>query len=251
MKCALLISGQPRNVYECFNNIQQNLLFPNNPDIFVHTWIDPDMVGKTYKANWVKKEAVLVQKDDPDKPRYDDTASNPIPRNVDKIIYNLYQPKKWLFQKPFEFPFNKEIVLEGRPESFLSPQDMFSFQYSFYAANLMKQLYEVEHSMTYDVVMRTRFDNIFQKPITLKDYISHDTIYTPNDYFNDIGISDRWAICNSKLMNTYTQSYLFLEELLEDKSLFLQNEMILGTWVQLKNKIKIQRVDTPYYVRRF
>jgi hypothetical protein len=38
MKIALCISGLPRNVEAGFPNILENIIKPNNPDIFIHTW---------------------------------------------------------------------------------------------------------------------------------------------------------------------------------------------------------------------
>lgn len=249
MKIAVLLSGQPRNVIECYNNIQKNVISPNNADVFVHTWVDPGMVGKRYTANWVKKEKVITQKDDPEK--YSDIASNPVPANIDKVIYHLYQPKKWWFEKPRTFDIDKNVWYTNRAESYMHPQDVCSFQYSNYAVNVLKQLYENENSFEYDIVMRLRFDNIFNTEVDLKNFYHKNIIFIPNDFPNDVGISDRWAICNSKLMNTYTKSYLYLEEMLQENIyLYVQNEMLIGTWVRVKNQIQVEPTPISYYIKR-
>lgn len=257
MKYAVQISGQPRNVKECFESIQKNIIEPNNADVFIHSWIDPGMFGKQYIANWVKKEAILVQKDDPNKSKYCDLASNPVPNDISDIILRLYQPKKFLFEKPKIFEYNS--ILNNKRSVYLDPQDSLSFFYSVYMANQQRVIYQAENNFLYDRVIRIRFDNIFQKPILLSEFDTNNKIFIPPDYNdprwddhnpNQIGMSDRWCIADNYHMNLYTEMYLNIEKLIINNETILCNELMIGYWVTKKLNIPIERLYTPYYIKR-
>ena len=49
MKIALCLSGQPRGIpYSC-QQILDNIINVNeNVDVFLHTWFDPNDIGKSY-----------------------------------------------------------------------------------------------------------------------------------------------------------------------------------------------------------
>lgn len=257
MKSAILISGQPRNVQECYENIYSNIISPNDSDVFIHTWIDENMFGKQYVANWVKKEAILVQKDDPNKDKYCDIASNIIPSNIEDIIIKLYSPKKYLFEKPKLFEYNS--VLDRKRAVYLEPQDCLSFFYSMYAANIQRQIYEYQNKIQYDIIMRIRFDTIFNQPINFKLLEDLSYIYVPPEY-NDpqlsthdphqIGLSDRWSIGNNYNMTRYTQIYPNIENMVINEEAIICNEFLVGYWLQKKLNAPIKRLYFPYYIKR-
>ena len=257
MRYAVQISGQPRNVKECYENIYQNIIEPNNADVFLHTWIDPNIFGKNYIANWVKKEAILVQKDDPNKSKYNDIASNPIPHDIKEIVLTLYKPKKYLTEIPKQFEYDK--ILDSNRAIYLDPQDSLSFFYSMYMANQQRIIYQYENNFLYDKIIRIRFDNIFQKPIILKDINVNGKIFIPPDYNdpkwpdynpNQIGISDRWCIADNYHMNLYTELYLNIENLVKNNEVIICNELMIGYWIRKKLNIPIERIYHPYYIKR-
>jgi hypothetical protein len=46
MKTAVMFYGLPRYVERTFPKIRDNIINPNNADVFVHTWVDNSIVGK-------------------------------------------------------------------------------------------------------------------------------------------------------------------------------------------------------------
>lgn len=257
MKCAVQICGQPRNVRECYQNIYNNIILPNEADVFLHSWIDPNMYGKQYIANWVKREAILVQKDDPNKQKYCDIASNPIPSDIDHIMIDLYHPKKFVFEKPKIFNYDK--ILDNKRSVYLDPQDSLSFFYSVYMSNQQRLLYQYENNFLYDKIIRIRFDNIFEEPLLFKNLDTNNKIYIPPDYNDpkwsdhnpkELGISDRWCIADNYLMNVYTELYLHIENLVKNGETIVCNELMIGYWIRKKMNIPIQRLYHPYYIKR-
>jgi len=260
MKYAILISGQPRNVKECYEGIKRQfpgledtILKPNNyPDVFIHSWIDPTMEGKQYVAEWVKKEIIYVQNEElnlnknPDD--FDDTASNPIPKNVDQNILEKYKPKKWLFEKPKEFPYDKRA--DEYRVKYNSGNNSLSFLYSMHKANELKQQYEQENGFTYDAVLRLRFDCVFYKPFNMSEYINREIVYIPSDFNNEVGIADRWSLASSKNMDIYTNLYPNLIEMVINENVSWQNENALGYWVRIKNKLLVEKIHIPYSIYR-
>ena len=50
VKIALCLTGQPRFVGECYQNIYENLIRPNGiEDVFAHIWFNKEMCNKSYK----------------------------------------------------------------------------------------------------------------------------------------------------------------------------------------------------------
>lgn len=255
MKCAVIISGQPRNVQECYQNIYDNIIEPNNADVFLHAWIDPEMAGKPYIADWVKPEAIIVQKDDPNK--YNDIASNPVPENVQDIILSLYKPNQYIFERPKKFEYDP--ILEERRTGFYEPQNSFSFFYSMYMANQQRLKYQLKNNIIYDKIMRIRFDNIFQKPFLFKDLKTENTITIPAEY-NDpksegyqpdqMGMSDRWCVADDYAMSRYTELYLHIEDMVKNNEVIVYNELMIGYWVRKKLRLNIERSYHPYYLKR-
>lgn len=249
-KYAVLISGQPRNVLECFTGIknaflglEDRILKPNSyPDVFIHSWVDPKMEGKRYTANWRKKEIVYVQNQilglNKNPEDYDDRASNPIPKNVDQIILDVYKPKKWLFETPKEFNYDKRA--DEYRVKYLDANDSLSFFYSMHMANKLKREYELDNGFVYDSVMRIRFDNVFYQTFNISEYDNKKLMYVPFDFVHEQGIADRWALSSSKNMDIYTDIYPNLTDFVINDKVSWQNENALGYWIRKKNKIPIE-----------
>lgn len=90
MNISICIYGQPRlyrNGYSIIRDfIEQNC--KHNFDVFFHTWFDADKVGEHYQcAPWrnIPQSDLLIEKDTID------------------ILRELYQPKKYSYDKPRTF----------------------------------------------------------------------------------------------------------------------------------------------------
>lgn len=253
MKTALLISGQPRNVVECYENIKQTIIEPNNTDVFIHSWIDPNMTGKEYYSEWLLEHKRLI-----DTTQHVNPASTPVPPDVDKIILNLYKPKKYLFEEPIQFVYNS--IIDTHKQRTINPQNGLSFLNSLYKVNELKTWYEKENNFTYDVVMRIRFDCYFVKPIELYKFNSKHIIYIPVSFngfthpafIDKIGICDHWNICNSELMNLYASAFLNVESIVVNHNIAFQNEHILGYNIRhYKNPVEVALIDVKYFINKY
>ena len=86
MRTALCLSGQPRNIKMGFPYINKFLIQPFKSDVFVHTWVNPEDVGKKIYH-----------------PVNNNVLSDPIEENVGDIILDLYHPICWKFEKQIQF----------------------------------------------------------------------------------------------------------------------------------------------------
>lgn len=244
MKCAVIISGQPRGVLETYENIQNTIIKPNHADVFLHSWIDREMEGQQYKANWLVKQG------------QSGIAGNPIPKDIDKIILDVYKPKKYLFEKQKQFTYN--VAIEKNKTKFLPIQDSFSMLYSIRMATEMKQQYEQTQNIVYDVVMRIRFGMKFINPqiIDLKKYFATGVMFVSsgfngfeqNAFLNHTSFCDHWNISNSHLSNILSETYLNIENLVINYGCFIQNEDLMGFWLRKINNIDIALLDFQYRI---
>lgn len=244
MRHAVIISGQPRGVLETYENIQNTIIKPNNADVFLHSWIDKEMEGQQYKANWLVNQGKSG------------IAGKPIPKDIDKIILDVYKPKKYLFEKQKQFTYNAAI--ERNKTKFLPIQDSFSMLYSIRMAAEMKQQYEQEQNIVYDVVMRIRFGMKFINPqiIDLKKYYSTGVMFVSsgfggfdkNAFLNHTSFCDHWSIANSHLSNKLSETYLNIENLVINYGCFIQNEDLMGYWIRKINNIDIALLDFQYII---
>lgn len=244
-KYAVIISGQPRGVLETYQSIQESIIKPNNADVFLHSWIDKEMFGKPYVANWLKNQ---------DKPS---VASNHVPKDIDKIILDVYQPKKYLFESPKTFKYNHAI--ETKQKQYIPTQDIFSMLYSIRMAAEMKQAYEIENKIVYDVVIRIRFGMKFNRPsiIDLSNFYTTGVIFAPAGFdgfqnnrcfLNNISFCDHWNISNSHLINRLSETYFNIENLILQHGCFIQAEDLLGCWVRKVNAIPVALLDFQYEI---
>lgn len=244
MRCAVIISGQPRSVLETYQNIQDTIIKPNNADVFLHSWIDKEMFGKSYKANWLVKQG------------QHGIAGNTVPSNIEQIILDEYKPKKYLFEPQKQFSYHP--IIEKSKAPYLPIQDSFSMLYSIRRASEMKQEYEKENNLIYDVVMRIRFGMKFLKPspIDLSKYLTSGVMFVPagfggfssNAFLNNVSFCDHWSISNSHLTNKLSETFFNIENLVIKHNCFIQNEDLMGYWMRIINNIDIALLDFQYRI---
>lgn len=246
MKSALIISGQPRSAVESFENIKSTIIDHNNPDIFIHSWIDPNMFGKSYKANWLVNQG------------QHGNASCIVPHDIDKKIIDLYKPKSYLFEEPKIFEYHPWIEKSKSPT--LPIQDAMSMLYSINAATKLKQEYEIKNQIVYDVVMRIRFGMIIRSPkiVDLKNFKGNwGTMFIPagfegfnrnSAFLNQISICDHWCISNTHLMNIYADTFNHVNDLVLHYDCFVQCEDLIGNWLRKINNIQVAILDYKYSI---
>jgi hypothetical protein len=206
MRVALCISGQPRNALETFPFIYHHIIQPNNADVFFHTYFDPNnlSVEKTHMNR----------------------GNCTLDKNIIENLISLYKPVRYLVEQPKSFYKQNYIVPTSRIQrsrelnSSIDWTDeqhkrhtlkqMMSMFYSIFKANELKENYANETGITYDYVIRIRFDIVPREPI-LCDTLDPDVLYFQDLAHPDHFISDWINIGSNLIMNVYSSLYLFLE----------------------------------------
>jgi hypothetical protein len=208
MRTAVCLSGQPRKAFETFPYIYENILKPNNADVFIHMNYDKDIP-------YIEKLHM-------------DNGTCRLEPDVDKKIIELYKPKRYLiepprnFQKPnFHVPENrlrsiqrmnshKNWTTEEARKHFV--KQMTSMYYSISKANELKELYANENGFTYDYVIRLRFDFLPEMPFYCaridNRYIHYMELGQPDNL-----ISDWFNVGSNAVMNVYASLYLHMDYL--------------------------------------
>jgi hypothetical protein len=161
MKIAVCFSGQVRTGVETFPVLRKffgNLF--SDIDFFIHTWTN-NSISKWALDNRDPSIAYAI-----------------FPADGLEEIKVLYKPKSMIVN---DLPvYNKKITDERRIK-FSSVNPMFS---SIYESNKLKTQYEHDHGFTYDIVLRLRFDQIFDINNTLSKEIDYFLRRSFNDHLN-------------------------------------------------------------------
>jgi hypothetical protein len=206
MKVALCISGQPRSALETFPYIKQNIILPNNADVFIHMHYDSD--------NPYMEKSHL------------DNGNCLYKTDIDKELIGLYEPKSYLVEKPRNFQNSSLCIDEKRlsrskdmnkhkgwtdeEHKVHTIKQVTSMYYSIYKCNELKEVFSNENNIHYDYVIRIRFDLLPLEPIVCSmfnpKYINYLEMGQP-----DHMISDWINIGSNAVMNIYSSMYLNLE----------------------------------------
>lgn len=216
-RVAVCISGQPRAAKETFHMIMNNIILPNNADVFIHM---------NYDSNSLYME----------KSHADNGRCNLEP-GIDKWVIDNYKPIRYLVEKPRDYKNSVIGMSEKRLENHKKMnahknwtdeqhkkyiiRQMYNMYYSIYKVNELKELHMLEADIHYDYVFRLRFDIAPRATILAREY---DSNYI---YYLDIGqpdalISDWLNFGSNAVMNVYASIFLHLEYLNNFK--FLKKE---------------------------
>lgn len=236
-KTALLLHGQPRFFKECYSSIYDNIIKPNNCDVFIHFWNNKDgnnewsNVGPSYKKNTK------------------DIEKN-IDENIENKLIKLYSPKKIISENQIDFnnTDNEEHITNEEQTFYKSNKITFflfySMYYSIYKVNELKKKYENENNFKYNTVIKIRFDVQINKPFIIKNI--------DNSFYNEKNskaITDRIFYSSSKTMDTIASLYKNVEiqklNIINNVTYiwknikYLRNEALLEWWLH-KNKINVK-----------
>jgi len=226
MKTALILSGQPRSVEKTFPLIKQHILDINQPDVFIHTWRDDRLCGRSP----VSSGGVV--------------ASDPIPENINEIILNLYNPVAIKIERPIEF---NEFNFNDNKYPQIKPKNSLSQRYSVRESFKLLLDHAAWTDTTYDYVIRMRFDWAIQMDIDVTT-LPTDTITTPNDCPHQGGLNDQFAVAPQHLMLHYVQLFDQIPRLFSYGVPFC-DEILLGEHLRSAN-IVANAIPIPYTIQR-
>ena len=197
MKVAVCLSGQLRTFDKTYNSIIENLVKPNNADVFIHSW------DETNISTGIDKSRIY--------------ACNT--NNIDKVL-TYFNPQKYVFDKPMDFiEYNDLHVSDGWIDTIMKMHNMSredakqhcirntcSMFYSIYKCNELKNTYANENNFEYDYIIRCRFDLKIKKPIYISQF-SNNKLYYHNLNQQDNMVSDWFNISNNNNMNIYSDVF--------------------------------------------
>ena len=196
MKIALCLTGQPRMVEAGYEFHKQNILDGNDVKIFFHTWETEDQLHE-------------------------------------KAI-ELYQPSNWLVEKSLDVDLSKYTntpppspnwkVKDGRMSTFAQ-------LYAIERCNSMKCIYEQENEITFDWVIRSRFDFAINAKIPF-DELDNSKLYIPNCRMvstRDFG-NDQFAFSSSKNMDNYAECYNHIDEFYDSGVQYMCEDFMSANW---------------------
>jgi hypothetical protein len=208
MRVALCISGQPRKALETYLSIYENIIKPNNADVFLHMHYDKE--NSYIEKLHLDKGICVLEKD------------------IDEKIIELYQPVKYIIETPRNFQKPNFQIPEKRAQGIQSMnqhrnlsmeesrkhcvKQMTSMYYSIYKCNELKELYANENGILYDYVIRVRFDFVPHQPLVCSQLDPHFIHYVEMGQPDQL-ISDWLNIGSNTIMNVYASLYLQMDYL--------------------------------------
>ena len=156
-KVAIQLYGHLRSYTETYKAFQNNLIKVLNSegydvDVFIHTWSETD----TSDASWhnLNGDARGKNTSDTDKD------------NIEKF----YSPKKFLMENQIIVKNNFELkeILMSMPRQYRA---IINSSYTKFRVNELRKEYEKENNITYDYIIQTRPDVIFNKPFGIKMFL--------------------------------------------------------------------------------
>lgn len=219
MKIAVCFSGQMRTALESHKSIINflgNQL--SNVDFFFHTWD-------------INTEKTLFGdlRDEPDYTFEDHVYISELLK-----IVKIYGPQKYIVENHKEY-INSVRCKENNP----------SLWYSWYKSLMLVKDFEKENNFEYDVVLKMRFDIIYEPSLVLDDllikYLSRikdgeffaDTIWKLGEKINQYMVHDVFYIHNSKIIDRLNFFYIHhISKITEKENYhkifggFLKNEKI-------------------------
>lgn len=231
MKIAVLLSGQPRYIKKYAPELLNNLIIPNNADVYCHSWLtDPNKpfrTGRGWKNEKIEQDA------------HDD-------------ILKIYNPKKYSFEPEIIFPTRNIDWTTTHNKGYGSPEagdevrtyfnnGYYSMWNSIMKCHNLKDQYEIENHILYDVVIRCRFDLGLHEVIDITQYDLNNKIWTKehatdelrNDWFffgNNINMR---LICNiyNSIDYLYNRYNIFVNEFFFKKTCDIFNiETPIKSW---------------------
>lgn len=213
MKVALCLSGQIRSIDLIKEKLLENIVFPNNCDIFCHTWHEYNNSKYTNYYNPLDSDFV--------------NFGSYSFKNIEKVITYL-NPTSF----EFEYPYFSE-----------NTKSMF---YSLMRSNDLKNKHEKNINQKYDVVIRSRYDILFETKLNINE-MEENKIYLSFRPGGCGGVNDCFAYGSSHVMNIYCNLYNEYKD--TERILLPCPEGILSEYLNNK-KISLSEPNLEYSVIR-
>jgi hypothetical protein len=124
--------------------------------------------------------------------------------------------------------------------------------YNIYKSNELKNKFEKNNNITYDIIIRARFEAFFVRDITVEEILRYpeNTISIPPEWnFKEIGgygVTDQFAIGNKKMMDIYSDAIKYFKMYNNTHGVLCHPETLMGYHLHY-NKLKINEIDPHYF----
>lgn len=205
MKTALCLYGQPRDAHNKFQSIMKNVVIPNNCDVFLHAWYDPQDLSM--KKMTPGHEGRMIAK------------------GIDTFLTESYRPKSFMIEKQRQFDHRNFVITQENfqavyPWSGKYDKSEFikdkgrcthSMWYSILQSILLKELYSHQHGFVYDCVIISRYDVSPTKEVIVSDH-NLETIVTRNHPYPRGEICDWFFFTNNENSNIIGNTFNLLKK---------------------------------------
>lgn len=238
MRIALCLSGQPRFLPEGLDQIKRNLLEPNGiEDVFIHAW--KSEVFQSAQPHQSGKWSY-----------HPETAQ----------LLSSLNPKMLLIQE--NCPFQHLDHLENLPTAI--QKNLASMFYSAWKCNELKRDHERLHG-NYDLVIKTRTDINYHKPVILKDLpVDISAINVPEMYqssrvsdsyptksgWSYSSLSDTFMIGSSCMMDSILTIGQDFERIHHEIWPYVYGEAFLGYQARGVLNLPVKMLDIRYNLFR-
>ena len=175
MRIALCLSGQARNVKQGYEYVKKNLLDGNDVTVFCHAWESPSVAD----IELYKPAALMIEK--------------PLTNDLSKYTRVPPPQPNWKVKDPARAAWN--------------------LMYSLKVANELKNVYEEEHNMKFDWVIRSRYDFAINVDIPFEE-LDNSKLYIPNCRMvpeRDFG-NDQFAFSSQENMMKYMSTFDYIDD---------------------------------------
>jgi len=225
MKIALCLTGHVRRYESCRDRLFYAIVSKFRPDIFIHSW-DEQGLGLNGRSKDALNEETLevIRKN----ARYGDSYVEY--KRGGSVITSSYfahmNPKQVVIEKYSDVEPEILNIAERitNKRSFDYPPNFLSSQRKGYLCDQLRIQHEQENGFTYDAIIKTRFDIMYQAYFDIHENL--DVLRIPYAQSYDI-FSDIFAISNGTTMEKYCSFYPKVETFVKDNVHFNPHEVLL------------------------
>lgn len=230
MKIAICFSGGIRYPHIGLESLK--LIRPSSfVKVFIHTWKITDrnsFLNTVHGLEYKEQDKTL-----------DDNYTILNEYNYETLLIEDYDTQRQKFenilsQLKFQPVSENECI---KPRSDVGP---ISMHYSLYKSNELRRQYERENHITFDRVIRMRFDSDFEGRLLDLEKVSEELCIPEGEDWCG-GINDQFAVGSSYGMNIYSNFYNNLSKL---QSCKYHPETMLRKHLEIE-KINVERFDFP------
>lgn len=224
MRTAVCVSGQPRFFEESYKSIYENIIAPNNADVFMHVWSyenypdEPHKFGGDggWKSHRISKDAHQKAIDLYKPLVYKIEPAKKIRVDCPALVHTFSKFKSSIPNEALEANLNIE---QYSAKIF---GDGHSMWYGIMMSNMLANVHSMESGFVYDMVVRVRFDVHIQRKLELlnfnSDYVYYEEMGQPKGL-----VSDWINFGSQRNMSVYCSSFNTMQKSAKD---YLENPQL-------------------------